>query len=80
MTLKIKKWGNSLALRLPVDVLASLSLVEDSQVSISVLDKQLLIKPLSLRSSRLTKLVADIKSDKIPPLVDWGKTKGREIW
>ncbi|HRZ30651.1 MAG TPA: AbrB/MazE/SpoVT family DNA-binding domain-containing protein [Candidatus Paceibacterota bacterium] len=80
METKIKKWGNSLALRLPVEITSQLSLGEDSLVTLSLVNHALSIKPSPKKNGRLEELVTRINSSNTQPLLDWGEPVGREIW
>lgn len=47
MVIQIKKWGNSLGLRIPRDIARTMGLEEGSEVSLEVVDGQLIAKPTS---------------------------------
>jgi antitoxin MazE len=74
MKTEIKKWGNSLALRLPLPLTASLSIVEGATVNLSIQDDSLLITPMRKKY----KLATHKKSP--TDETDWGKPVGEEIW
>lgn len=46
VTLDIKKWGNSLGVRLPSAIAQEAHLHTDQRVRISVMDKQIIITPI----------------------------------
>ena len=80
METRIKKWGNSLALRLPVEITSQLSLGEDSLVTLSLANHALSIKPATKKNGRLEELVARINSINTQSPLDWGEPVGREVW
>lgn len=80
MTTKIKKWGNSLALRIPKNITSDFNLKEGSQVKIGLDKKGIILKPLKSKKLKLVDLV-----NKITPAnkhKDFFKDKraGKEIW
>jgi antitoxin MazE len=75
----IKRWGNSLALRLPRAMAADLRLVEGATVSLTVEDRALVVKPARKRY-RLADLLAPMDDRKKHAETDWGKLEGDEAW
>jgi antitoxin MazE len=75
----VKKWGNSLALRIPQSLAADLRLTEGATVWLSVEDEKLIVKPTRKRF-RLADLLADMSEEKKHKEIDWGKPKGEEVW
>jgi antitoxin MazE len=73
----IKKWGNSLALRLPQQLASGLSLTEGATVDISVENAALVIRPTRKRY-KLAELLANHKREQTHREVDWGKPEGQE--
>jgi len=78
MTVALKQWGNSLALRIPKDIANTLSIAYDSNMELSIVDGALVLKPQN--SSRLESLVSQITSDNMHREVDTGKSVGNEEW
>jgi antitoxin MazE len=78
MKTEIKKWGNSLALRLPLPLAASLSIVEGATVNLSIQDDSLLVTP-ARKKYKLSDLLADHKKSSTDE-TDWGKPVGEEAW
>ena len=75
----VKKWGNSLALRLPQSLAADLRLEDGSTVSLSVEDHALVVRPARVRY-RLADLLAQTSPEAKRGETDWGDAKGSEIW
>ena len=76
----IKKWGNSLAIRIPSSVIQDLALSENSSVQITSNGVVATIQPQKRKKVTLNELVAAITPDNIHNEVDWGKPVGKEIW
>ncbi|HUC87810.1 MAG TPA: AbrB/MazE/SpoVT family DNA-binding domain-containing protein [Candidatus Binatia bacterium] len=76
----VKKWGNSLAIRIPSSVIQDLDLSEHSSVQIVSNGVVATIQPKKHKKITLDKLVAGITPDNIHQEVDWGSPVGREIW
>ena len=53
MQSQINKWGNSAAVRIPANMLASMGLKVNSQVTIEVLDGKIVIEPIRAQQKRL---------------------------
>lgn len=70
MTTKIKKWGNSYAVRLPKSEVDRLSLKEGSSVIVK-------IEPVKKKPT-LDELVSQIDPDNLPEMIDWGEDVGNE--
>lgn len=79
---KIKKWGNSLAVRLPVEVISALDLADGSGVRINIDEnskKVTLTKELNPIKS-LADLVSKINPHNMHAESDWGRPEGKEVW
>lgn len=76
----IKKWGNSLAIRIPSSVIQDLELSENSAVQITSNGVVATIQPKKLKEVNLDELVAAITPDNIHKEVDWGRPVGKEVW
>lgn len=75
----VKKWGNSLALRLPQAMAADLHLVEGATVSLTIEDHSLVVKPARKRY-RLADLLAQMPAAEKRDETDWGQPVGEEAW
>ncbi len=75
----VKKWGNSLALRLPQAMAADLQITEGATVSLSIEDHALVVKPTRKRY-RLSELLAQMDPKSKREETDWGSPAGEEAW
>ncbi|MEA1879776.1 MAG: AbrB/MazE/SpoVT family DNA-binding domain-containing protein [Campylobacterota bacterium] len=78
MTVAIKKWGNSLALRIPKDIAQTLHIENNSTLELNIKDGKLIIEPQN--QSLLDCLVSRIDADNLHAEVDTGKVVGNEEW
>jgi antitoxin MazE len=79
MQTQIGKWGNSLAVRIPRTYAADLHLSDGTEVEVSVVDGQLVLRPIE-RPLTLEELVARITPENVHEETDWGPPVGRESW
>ena len=78
MTVAIKKWGNSLALRIPKDIAQTLHIENDSLLELNIKDGALVIEPQN--KTLLESLVSGINADNLHNEVETGKVVGNEEW
>ncbi len=78
MTVSLKKWGNSLALRIPKDIATTLKIEQDSMLELNVVDNTLILKPK--KNTLLESLVSKIDSKNLHSEVSTGVKVGNEEW
>lgn len=74
---RIKKWGNSLGIRIPQALAEGLGLHEDTIVDIESDGTQILIRPRI--TYKLDELLSLVTSENMHPETEWGKPRGKEI-
>ena len=79
MHTKIRKWGNSLGLRIPKSFAEEAGIQAGSEVDLSVADGELLIRPVRPRKYRLQDLLRGITSRNRHAEVEVGGPVGREV-
>jgi antitoxin MazE len=77
---RIAKWGNSLAVRIPLAIAKQASLTEGDSVELA-LDPEggIVVRP-ARRSYELSDLVAQITPKNRHQETDWGRPRGKESW
>lgn len=75
---KVRKWGNSLALRIPKPFAAEVKVDEGTVLDLSIRDRKLVASPVSRRRYTLRQLLARVTKDNVHAEVDWGAAVGRE--
>ena len=79
MNTTIKKWGNSLALRIPKDFVDQLEMKEGSKVKIEIAKGSLKIK--CLEEFTIDDFMEGFSKDKRHELIEYGDLgKEKEIW
>jgi antitoxin MazE len=78
MLTKIKKWGNSFAVRIPKSFAIEASLEEETSVNISLEDDKIVIKPVV--EYDLEELLSQVKEENIHKEYLADKPEGKEIW
>ena len=78
MTVSIKKWGNSLALRIPKDVAKTLQIENNSTLELHIEDGKMVVEPQ--KDDLLESLVSRIDTDNVHSEIDTGRALGNEAW
>ncbi|MCL2267374.1 MAG: AbrB/MazE/SpoVT family DNA-binding domain-containing protein [Treponema sp.] len=74
----IKKWGNSLGIRIPNIIARELSLKEGSCVDINDSGNEIIIKPV--KRNRLSEMISKINEQNLHAEIDTGSPAGKEAW
>ena len=74
----VRKWGNSLGIRIPNLIARELSLKDGSFVDVDNKGKEIIIKPI--KKNKLSEMLSQITEENIQEEIDWGKPVGEEIW
>jgi antitoxin MazE len=79
-TLNIAKWGNSLAIRIPLPIAREAGLAEGDEVALGFTKEgHLLLQPVGAKYS-LDELVSQIKPGNLHAETASGKARGNEVW
>ncbi|MEW6657549.1 MAG: AbrB/MazE/SpoVT family DNA-binding domain-containing protein [Thermodesulfobacteriota bacterium] len=77
----IKKWGNSLAVRIPAQLAQQLNLTENTPVDYAVVDGSLVIRRVAQKGSySLDQLLNRVNKENMHGEAETGPAVGREIW
>ena len=77
MLIKVQKWGNSLAVRIPSAFAKELGLAPNSKVKMKFENGKLVIEP---KRQTLEELLSQITPQNLHKEVDWGDKVGKEEW
>ncbi len=77
---KVKKWGNSLALRLPSAIAGAAGIGDNTDVLITQSGSKLTIEPKTSHKMTLEKMLEGVTPENIHGELDWGSPVGKEIW
>ena len=80
MLTKVQKWGNSLALRIPKAFALDAQLKNDSLVEVSLVDGQIVIRPVPSPALSLEQLLSGVTSHNLHHETDTGNAVGNETW
>jgi len=76
----VKKWGNSLALRIPKPFAAEIGLQRNSPVEMSLVGGRLVIVPVVEPTPTLERLLAQVSEDNLHGETETGPATGKEVW
>ncbi len=79
MRVRIQKWGNSLALRIPRAFAKEAHLEPNSEVEVSLVEGKLILVPVEPEPT-LDDLLAGITEENIHREIETGSAVGREVW
>jgi antitoxin MazE len=77
---KVKKWGNSLAIRVPQRVAEDLGLSDNTDIEIKSNGKTMTITASPKQKMTLAELLEGITPENVHPATDWGPDVGKERW
>lgn len=80
MRIRIQKWGNSLALRIPKVFAAEARLEQDKFVEVSLVEGKLIIAPAVEPAVTLDQLLAGVTEQNLHREIDFGPAIGNEVW
>jgi len=74
----VKKWGNSLGIRIPNLLAKGLSLKDGSYVSINDTGNEIVIRPV--KKNKLSEMIGQINKQNLHKEIHTGEPVGKEIW
>jgi antitoxin MazE len=80
MRTRVKKWRNSLALRIPKPFATEVGLEPDSSVEMSLRSGKLIVVPATRPKFTLKRLLAQVTEENLHHEVDTGSPVGVEVW
>ncbi|OGL38495.1 hypothetical protein A3J32_00405 [Candidatus Saccharibacteria bacterium RIFCSPLOWO2_02_FULL_46_7] len=78
-TTKVKKWGNSLAIRLPGSVANAAGIADDTDVVITQVGNKLTIES-NQPEMTIEQMFEGVTPEMVGGEIDWGPDVGRERW
>ncbi len=80
MRVVVRRWGNSLAVRLPKAVAVDCGLSEGSLAELRLADGKVVLAPVARQKQSLEGLLAGVTKGNLHGEVDAGEPVGREAW
>ena len=80
MKTKVKKWGNSAAVRIPASVMDDMQLHLDDIVEVREEKGRIVIEPVRQKRWDLNDLMKGITSKNQHETIEFGSPDGKEVW
>ncbi len=80
MRTKVKRWGNSLSVRIPKVIADEIGLKENAAIELFMKKNRIVILPLEKPKTSLKKLLSMVNETNLHAEVDTGKPEGGEAW
>jgi len=80
MQTQIKKWGNSLALRIPKSFALHANLRQNELVDLSIDNERIVVTPIGEKEYSLEELLDGVTESNLHGEVDTGSPVGQEVW
>ena len=79
MQVRVQKWGNSLAVRIPKPLAEDADVKEGTVLNLAVSDGKVVATPVERKKLSLKQLLAKVTRKNLHAEVDFGPSVGREI-
>lgn len=80
MKVRVQKWGNRLALRIPKRFAVESSIERGTLVDVSVVEGKLVIAPVAVKKYTLKELLDGVNKRNIHGEIATGPSVGKELW
>jgi antitoxin MazE len=80
MKARVKRWGNSGAVRIPASILRATRLHLDDVVELREEEGRIIIEPVRQKTYELDELLKEITTKNLHDPVEFGPPEGKEIW
>jgi len=80
MVTAVRRWGNSLAVRVPASVAEAVGLEEGRSVRVEVRDGRVVLTKVRRPAWRLADLLRRIRPENLHESIDTGAPRGAEVW
>ena len=80
MHVRVQKWGNSLAVRIPKPLAEDAEVKEGTVLNLAVSQGQVVATPVQKRKLSLKQLLAKVNKKNLHAEIDVGAPVGRETW
>jgi antitoxin MazE len=80
MRVRVQKWGNSLAVRIPKPLAEDAEVKQGTVLSLAVSEGKVVATPIATRKWSLKQLLARVNKRNLHAEADFGRPVGREIW
>lgn len=80
MHVRVQKWGNSLAVRIPKPLAEDAQVKEGTVLNLAVSEGMVVATPVEQKKWSLRQLLARVSKKNLHADVNFGPSVGREIW
>ena len=80
MQVRVQKWGNSLAVRIPKPLAEDAEVKEGTVLNLAVSEGKVVATPVERKKLSLKQLLAKVTRNNLHAEVDFGRSVGRETW
>ena len=80
MHVRVQKWGNSLAVRIPKPLAEDAAVKEGTVLNLAVSEGKVVATPVAKKKPSLKQMLAQVTRKNIHVEVETGRPVGREIW
>ena len=80
MHVRVQKWGNSLAVRIPKPLAEDAEVKEGTVLNLAVSEGKVVATPVERKKQSLKQLLAKVTRKNLHTDVDFGRSVGRETW
>ena len=75
----MRKWGNSIGVRIPAGILTELNLSAEKKVNVRAEAGRIIIEPIIDSQETLEQLLGQITPDNVHSEIDFGQSVGKEL-
>ena len=79
MQVTMRKWGNSIGVRIPAVILTELNLSAEKKVDVRAEAGRIIIEPIIDSQETLEQLLGEITPDNVHSEIDFGQPVGKEL-
>jgi antitoxin MazE len=76
---RVTRWGNSLAVRIPKQLAEQTNITEGSEVELGVTEGAVILRPKGRRYT-LEELLEQVTPENRHDEIAWGEPPGKEVW
>ena len=80
MRVRVQKWGNSLAVRIPKPLAEDAKVKQGTVLNLAVSEGKVVATPVATQKWSLKRLLARVNKKNLHAEADFGPPAGREIW
>jgi antitoxin MazE len=80
MHVRVRKWGNSLAVRIPKPLAEDVEVKEGTVLNLAVSEGRVVATPVQKKKISLKQLLAKVNKKNLHEEIDSGSPVGRETW